>query len=80
MTKSPGKTDIVRFRRVSDLGNLEFLHATFVRHSFPRHTHETFAIGVVEGGMRTREMANPSAGTRRSAQSRRPLSIWMPIS
>lgn len=51
MTKAPGKTDIVRFRRVSDLGNLEFLHATFVTHSFPRHTHETFAIGVVESGV-----------------------------
>jgi AraC-like DNA-binding protein len=43
--------DVVRFRRAPDLGNLEFLHATFVRHSFPKHTHDTFAIGVIEKGV-----------------------------
>ncbi len=47
---SPGG-DIVRFRRAPDLNDLEFLHATFVRHSFPRHTHDTFAIGVIESGV-----------------------------
>jgi len=46
-----GTGDTVRFRRAADLDNLEFLHATFVRHSFPRHTHDTFAIGVIEGGV-----------------------------
>lgn len=43
--------DIVRFQRASDLDGLESLHATFVRHSFPRHTHDTFAIGVIESGV-----------------------------
>jgi AraC-like DNA-binding protein len=46
-----GSGDIVRFQRASDLGGLEFLYATFVRHSFPRHTHDTFAIGVIESGV-----------------------------
>jgi len=51
MKYSDSITDIVRFARAADLGNLEFLHATFVSHSFPRHTHETFAIGVIERGV-----------------------------
>lgn len=46
-----GSSDIVRFQRASDLDGLEFLHATFVQHSFPRHTHDTFAIGVIESGV-----------------------------
>jgi AraC-like DNA-binding protein len=41
----------VRFARVADLDDLEFIRATFVTHAFPRHTHETFAIGVIEGGV-----------------------------
>src|SRR5262245_56063329 len=32
--------------RLAALGNLEVLHATFVTQSFPRHTHDTFAIGM----------------------------------
>lgn len=46
-----GSADIVSFQRASDLDGLEFLHATFVQHSFPRHTHHTFAIGVIESGV-----------------------------
>jgi len=51
MKETTGNTDFVRFQRAADLDNLEFLHATFVRHSFPRHTHDTFAIGVIEKGV-----------------------------
>ncbi len=51
MTEHRDDGDFARFQRASDLGNLEFLHATFVRHSFPRHTHQTFAIGVIEKGV-----------------------------
>lgn len=51
MRKHSDNIDMVRFQRAADLGGLEFLHATFVRHSFPRHTHETFAIGVIEQGV-----------------------------
>jgi AraC-like DNA-binding protein len=47
----PVNQDIVKFHRAPDLADLEFLHATFVRHSFPRHTHETFAIGIIEKGV-----------------------------
>ena len=43
--------DHVRFDRAGDLDDLEFIHATFVNHAFPRHTHETYAIGVIEGGV-----------------------------
>jgi len=49
--KCSNPMDAVRFSRASDLDNLELLHATFVTHSFPRHTHETFAIGVIERGV-----------------------------
>lgn len=35
---------IPRFR------NLELLHGTYLTHSFPRHTHERYAIGVIEQG------------------------------
>jgi hypothetical protein len=30
--------------------NLEILHATYMRHVFTRHAHETFAIGLIEHG------------------------------
>ena len=49
--KYSGNIEIARFSRASDLGNLEFLHATFITHSFPKHTHETFALGVIEQGV-----------------------------
>jgi len=50
MRKRRDSIDIARFQRASDLNGLEFLHATFARHTFPRHTHETYAIGVIEKG------------------------------
>ncbi|MBP7526374.1 MAG: AraC family transcriptional regulator [Syntrophorhabdaceae bacterium] len=50
MKETARNTDFVRFQRAADLDDLEFLHATFVKHSFPRHTHDTFAIGVIEKG------------------------------
>jgi AraC-like DNA-binding protein len=36
--------------RAEDLGNLDLLRATFVKHAFARHTHEGFAIGVIDRG------------------------------
>jgi AraC-like DNA-binding protein len=36
--------------RDDDLGGLEILYASYVTHSFARHTHETFAIGLIEAG------------------------------
>ena len=34
----------------NELGHLECLRANYVTHSFARHTHEGFAIGVIERG------------------------------
>src|SRR5258708_10905149 len=36
--------------RDEELGGLEILRATYVTHSFARHAHETFAIGLIEAG------------------------------
>ena len=36
--------------RDKDLEGMEILHASYVTHSFARHTHETFAIGLIEAG------------------------------
>jgi len=49
--KHSNNIEAVIFSRVSDLDDLELLHATFVTHTFPKHTHETFAIGVIERGV-----------------------------
>jgi AraC-like DNA-binding protein len=36
--------------RAQELGNLELLRASYIHHSFARHTHEGFMIGVIEQG------------------------------
>jgi AraC-like DNA-binding protein len=36
--------------RTQALSNLEFLHATYITHSFPQHTHDEFCIGVIIDG------------------------------
>jgi hypothetical protein len=36
--------------RISRLRDLELLRGTAFTHSFPRHTHERYAIGVIEQG------------------------------
>lgn len=38
------------FWRANDLGNLELLRASYIKHSFARHSHEGFMIGVIEQG------------------------------
>lgn len=43
-------TEQAQFWRVQSLKNLEFMRATYVNHAFPRHSHETFGIGIVEQG------------------------------
>ena len=42
--------DKAHFWRDSLLGDVEFLHANYVRHSFVRHAHDEFAIGVIYAG------------------------------
>lgn len=44
------KTEKVKFWLIPQLNNLELLHATYVNHSFTKHIHECFAIGVIEQG------------------------------
>ena len=36
--------------RAGDIGDVELLHAKYVRYAFARHTHEGAAIGVIEDG------------------------------
>jgi AraC-like DNA-binding protein len=39
-----------KYWRLPQLGNVELLRASFRRHSFNRHFHEGYAIGVIEDG------------------------------
>jgi AraC-like DNA-binding protein len=36
--------------RLPNLGNVELLHATYITQNFAPHTHEGFAVGVIENG------------------------------
>lgn len=45
------QTEQAKFWRDPALGNTEMLRATYVTHSFARHTHEGYAIGVIEAGV-----------------------------
>jgi hypothetical protein len=40
----------VKFWREPQFGNLELLHARYITHAFSRHTHDTYAIAVIEQG------------------------------
>ncbi|MFM7427826.1 MAG: AraC family ligand binding domain-containing protein [Elainella sp.] len=40
-----------KFWRDPALHNLELLRATYVTHCFARHTHDSYAIGVIEAGV-----------------------------
>jgi AraC-like DNA-binding protein len=39
-----------KFWHAHELGKLELLHATYITHTFARHIHEGFAIGIIEQG------------------------------
>lgn len=43
--------ETAKFWRDPALENLEMLRATYVTHTFSRHTHEGYAIGVIERGI-----------------------------
>lgn len=45
--------EYTHFLRDPTLSNLELLHANYITHTFAPHTHEGFAIGVVERGTET---------------------------
>ncbi|WP_346355265.1 AraC family transcriptional regulator [Azotosporobacter soli] len=40
----------VKFWVLPQLNNLELLHASYTKHSFAKHMHEGFALGVIERG------------------------------
>lgn len=48
-TQRPQET--AKFWRDPTLQNLEMLRATYVTHTFSRHTHDGYAIGVIEAGV-----------------------------
>jgi AraC-like DNA-binding protein len=39
-----------KFWFARDVGNVELLRATYITHTFSRHAHEGFAIGIIEQG------------------------------
>lgn len=43
--------ETTKFWRDPNLGNMELLRATFVTHAFTRHSHEEYAIGVIDSGV-----------------------------
>ena len=45
-----GVRDVVSARRVEAFGGVDVVQATYVRHSFQPHFHQTFAVGVMTGG------------------------------
>lgn len=47
----PPLREHVRFWRDPALQNLEVLQARYITHAFSRHTHEGYAIGVIEAGV-----------------------------
>jgi hypothetical protein len=49
MSVSPAQ-EHTHFWRDPALNNLELLRATYITHAFAPHTHEGYAIGVIENG------------------------------
>jgi AraC-like DNA-binding protein len=45
-----GKKESVRYWRVPRLGGVDLLNASYVTQTFAKHTHDGYAIGVVESG------------------------------
>ena len=49
--KSQPHQEKAKFWCDRSLGNLELLRATYIEHTFASHTHEGYAIGVIEAGI-----------------------------
>jgi AraC-like DNA-binding protein len=45
-----GRREQARISRPAIFGEPELLHATYVTHRFPRHTHDGYGFGVIERG------------------------------
>lgn len=50
MSEAPRRAETSKIWRVASLGNSELLRASHRTHSFPLHTHEHYAVGVIEQG------------------------------
>lgn len=48
---SGGRIERAKFWHADDIGRLELLKAKYVSHTFPRHVHEGYVIGVIESGV-----------------------------
>src|SRR5271170_5461891 len=48
-----GDNDHARLLRIPQMRGLELMEARFVSYSFDRHTHDAFAIGIVDEGAAT---------------------------
>lgn len=48
--KTSGPEERIALRRYPELHNLEVMQASYVNHCFARHSHEGFAVGVIERG------------------------------
>jgi len=51
--KTPTLQEQTKFWQAQDLGKLDLLRATYITHSFSRHVHYGYAIGVIERGAET---------------------------
>jgi AraC-like DNA-binding protein len=50
MAKDAAVAEKVKLWRLPELGGVQLMHATYVTQTFPRHTHDGFAVGVIERG------------------------------
>jgi AraC-like DNA-binding protein len=50
MIKAQPKKELVKMWRIPRLPQLELMRATYIHQSFARHSHEGFAVGVIESG------------------------------
>jgi AraC-like DNA-binding protein len=51
MGKEPKIRERVEVKRISALPGTTLLHATFITQNFARHSHDGFAVGVIEDGV-----------------------------
>lgn len=49
----PASQEWARLYTRPDVYGLEFLHANFVRHRYPRHVHDFYVVGIIEAGRQT---------------------------
>ncbi|MBI9087150.1 MAG: AraC family transcriptional regulator [Desulfobacterales bacterium] len=50
MSSSPNPNEKVKLWRTEGLDGLDLMRATYVHQRFPRHSHDRFAVGVIESG------------------------------